>query len=429
MASLTIKNKNSYEGAEIFIPSSKSYIHRYLLSALFAEGTSVIKNVTFSNDISATLSCIKALGAEVEVSDDKTQIKVCGGLEKSDFASLDCGESASTMRFIIPIALLFCERIEVKGSETLLKRPLDPYFRIFEENGIEYEFESGKYLKVNGSFKQNIFKIDGSISSQFVTGLLFTLPLLDFDSEILIEGVLQSAPYVDITLEVLKNSGIEIINNNYKSFNIKGKQKYKPQNFFTQGDYSQAAFFLVAGAFRGDISVVNMEHKSLQGDKVIVEILRKMGAEISDKENGFAVKKSALSSVGKINAENFPDLVPILSLACSLAEGTTVIEGIERLRIKECDRAMATVSVLSSLGADIKEENGALVIKGKKKLLGGSVDSFNDHRMAMTAAVASLVCEDAVRIFNPMSINKSYPGFYDDLLLTGGVEYEWSMGR
>lgn len=429
MDTLTIKKTNAYSGADIFIPSSKSYIHRYLLSALLAEGTSVIKNVTFSNDIKATLSCIKALGADAVVSDDKTQITVCGGLKKLASARLDCGESASTMRFVIPVAMLFCESAEFVGAESLLNRPLDPYFEIFRQNGMEYEFERGKFLKVKGSFNQNRFVIDGGISSQFVTGLLFTLPLFEHDSEIVIEGRLQSVPYVDITLEVLRNSGIEIVNNDYKSFYVKGSQKFIPADFFTQGDYSQAAFFLTAGALRGDISVSNMERNSLQGDRVIVDILRKMGAEITDIDSGFFVKKSTLSSVGRINAEHFPDLVPILSLACALAEGTTVIEGIERLRIKECDRVAATVSVLSSLGADIKESDNTLIINGKKSLQGGTADSFNDHRMAMTAAVASLVCENPVTICNPMSINKSYPGFYDDLLLTGGVEYERNLGR
>ena len=429
MDTLTIKQTRAYNGASIFIPSSKSYIHRYLLSALLAEGTSVIRNVTFSNDIKATLSCIRALGADVTVSEDNTQITVNGGLKKIRHAVLNCGESASTMRFIIPVAMMFCESAEFVGAESLLKRPLDPYFKLFRKNGMEYEFEVGQFLRVKGAFNKNRFVIDGGISSQFVTGLLFTLPLFEHDSEIVIEGKLQSGPYVDITLEVLKNSGIEIANNDYQSFFVKGSQKFAPAGFFTQGDYSQAAFFLVAGALRGEMAINNMEHNSLQGDRVIVDILRKMGADIADTENGFFVKKSSLSSIGRINATDFPDIVPILSLACALAEGTTVIEGIERLRIKECDRVAATVSVLSGLGADIKESDNTLVINGKKSLGGGTVSSFNDHRMAMTAAVASLVCENAVTIADPMSINKSYPGFYDDLLLTGGVEYEWNMGR
>ena len=429
MDTLKIKKTILYNGAKISIPSSKSYIHRYLISALLSEGTSVIKNVTFSNDISATLSCIKALGAEVNVSCDNTVITVKGGIKKTKYAILNCGESASTMRFMIPVAMLFCEEAEFVGAESLLKRPLEPYFKIFEQNGMEYEFEKGKFLKVKGSFNKNIFKIDGGVSSQFVTGLLFTLPLLNGESEIVIEGKLQSVPYVDITLEVLKNSGIEIENINYERFIVKGNQKFVSSDFFTQGDYSQAAFWLVLGAFCGKIEICNMEHNSLQGDRIIVDILRKMGAKIYDIENGFSVEKSRLSSIGKIYAKDFPDIVPILSLACALAEGTTVIEGIERLRIKESDRVFATVCVLSNLGADIREENNTLIINGKNILNGGTVDSFNDHRMAMTAAVASLKCENPVEILNPMSINKSYPEFYDDLLKTGGVKYEWNMGR
>ena len=406
---------------KIFVPSSKSYIHRYLLSALFAEGESTIENVTFSNDISATLSCIEELGARVWVSDDKTQIKVCGAKGRKNGASLYCGESASTLRFIIPIATLFADTAEYKGATSLFKRPLDPYFKIFDKNNMEYDFSLGEYLKLKGKFTDNNYVIDGSVSSQFVTGLLFTLPNMDFDSKIIIEGYLQSKPYVDITLEVLKNSGIEIVNNNYESFEIKGNQKFKADKFFAQGDYSQVAFFLVAGCFAGGIECTNMEPCSLQGDRVIVDILRQMGADITATDRGFKVAKSNLKSIGTIDATDFPDIVPILSLACALAEGTTIINGIERLRIKECDRAFATVDVLSKLGADICQKDGALVINGKKELTGGRVSSFNDHRMAMTASVASLVSKDAVIIEDAMSINKSYPSFYEDFKSTGLV--------
>ncbi len=407
---------------KVSIPSSKSYIHRYLLSALFAHGESVVDNVSFSNDISATLSCIEKLGAKVWVSDDKTKIKVYGSKEKKDFVSLCCGESASTLRFIIPIATLFADRVECTGACSLFKRPLDPYFKIFDRNSIEYNFEAGKSLDFKGKFTDNTYFVDGSVSSQFVTGLLFALPNMNYDSKIVIQGELQSKPYVDISLEVLKNSGIKITNNNYQTFEIEGNQNFKPGNYFAQGDYSQVAFFLVAGCFAGGIECTNMEPFSLQGDRIIVDILKKMGADITPAGKGFKVEKSNLKSIGTIDASDFPDIVPILSLACALADGTTVIKGIERLRIKECDRAFATVDVLSKLGADISEKDGALVISGKKCLNGGRVSSFNDHRMAMTASVASLVCNEAVIIEEPMSINKSYPAFYEDLRSTGLVK-------
>jgi len=424
MDTLTIKRTGQSKDAMIFTPSSKSYIHRYLISALLAEGESVIENVSFSNDISATLSCIEELGAKVWISDDRSVIKVIGASGRKKFASLDCGESASTLRFMIPVATLFADNIEYRGANSLFKRPLAPYFNIFEESKMSYEFKKGEYLKLSGSFAKEEYVLDGSVSSQFVTGLLFTLPLKQFDSVLKIEGNLQSKPYVDITLEVLKNSGIDIVNNNYQSFYIRGNQKYISGKYFAQGDYSQVAFFLTAGCFVGNIECTNMEPQSLQGDKAIVDILVKMGADITPLEKGFKVAKSKLKSIGTIDATDIPDIVPILSLACALSEGTTIIKGIERLRIKECDRAYATVDVLTRLGADIKEIDSSLVINGKERLNGGKVSSFNDHRMAMTAAIASLVCENDVTIEEPMSIRKSYPGFYDDLLLTGAVKYE-----
>ncbi len=429
MDKLTITKTGCHKEADISIPSSKSYIHRYLLAALLSEGESTIENVTFSNDIKATLGCIENLGGKVNVSDGGKTIIIKGGLKKLNSVSLYCGESASTMRFIIPVAMLFSNRVTVTGEKTLMQRPLEPYFDIFRKNGVTFDYKSGEYLMVCGSLAEKEYVINGAVSSQFVTGLLFSLPLMNFDSTVKIGGTLQSKPYVDITLEVLKNSGIEIINNDYRSFFIKGNQKYTAGKFFTQGDYSQAAFFLTAGCFLGGISVSNMEPDSLQGDKVIVDILRKMGADIKSAEKGYIVEKSDLKSPGVIDATDFPDIVPILSLACALSEGKTVIKGIHRLRIKECDRVRATYDVLKRLGADISVENETIIISGKPYLSGGTVSSFNDHRMAMTAAVASLVCDNSVIILEPMSINKSYPGFYDDLLTTGGVKYEWSMGK
>ncbi len=418
-AHITVTGKG--KPTTIFTPSSKSYIHRYLLSALLAEGESVIDNVSFSNDISATLSCIEELGAKVWVSDDKSCIRVKGAPGRKDHASLYCGESASTLRFLIPIATLFADSVELKGAASLFKRPLDPYFKIFEQNGVDYDFCFGEYLKLKGGLAHNTYVVDGSVSSQFVTGLLFTLPAMNHDSTIVIEGTLQSRPYVDITLEVLKNSGIDVVNNNYQTFLVKGNSKFKAGNYFAQGDYSQVAFFLVAGCFAGGVECANMEPHSLQGDRVIVDILKAMGADITPMERGFRVAKAPLKSIGTIDATDFPDIVPILSLACALAEGTTVIKGIERLRIKECDRAYATVDLLSRLGADICEADGSLIIKGRNSLQGGRVSGYNDHRMAMTAAVASLVCREPVIIEEPMCINKSYPGFYDDFMSTGLV--------
>lgn len=422
MDTLTITRTNTGRDTRIFIPSSKSYIHRYLISALMADGESVIENVSFSKDIEATLSCIEELGARTEIS-GKT-IRVWGCKDKKESASLWCGESASTLRFMIPVAKHFAKKTEYRGANSLFMRPLDPYFDIFNKNSMPYDFKKGEYLTLEGDFTEKRYVIDGSVSSQFVTGLLYALPAKPFDSVIEIDGPLMSKPYVDITLEVLKNSGITIHNNDYKSFTVSGNQKFASGNYFAQGDYSQVAFFLVAGCFIGNIECVNMEPCSLQGDKAIVNILIKMGADIRPIEKGFAVGKSKLKSIGTIDASHIPDIVPILSLACALSEGTTVIKGIERLKIKECDRAFATVDVLTKLGANICERDDALIIEGKAKLNGGRVSSFGDHRMAMTASVASLVCEESVTIEDPMSITKSYPGFYDDLLSTGAVKYQ-----
>ncbi len=428
MQTLTIKRKSQNCKGEISIPSSKTYIHRFLLSALLAEGESVIENVTLSDDVKSTIECVKALGASVRISENSKTLFVTGAKSSPDFAKLYCNECGSTLRFIIPVALALCGKAEFSGSKKLLERPLEQYFKIFDENNIKYDFKKGEYLKAEGIFSKNEFHIDGGVSSQFVTGMLYAAALCENDSTIIIDTPLRSKPYVDVTLEVLSRSGIEVENRNYESFFVKGGQKFAPAHFTACGDWSQTAFFLVAGAIGGDITVKNINFTSGQGDAVIAEILKKMGADITLFEDRVEIKRSMLVSPDVIDAENFPDLVPVLALALSLAEGTTRVYGIERLRFKECDRIEATRHIISSLGGNIVLKDNAFEITGVKKLCGGKVKSFNDHRIAMTEAVACLACDGEVTIENPMCINKSYPDFYEDLLSTGGVEYEWNMG-
>ncbi len=428
MQTLTIRKKDACSGV-VSIPSSKSYIHRFLFSALLADGVSVVENVSLSDDVKATLSCIEALGAKVTLSDDRRTVTVCGGIKKTESALLNCNECGSTLRFVIPIAVVLCGSARFTGGGKLMERPLEQYFKIFDDNGIDYTFEKGRYLDVSGDFKKSVYHIDGSVSSQFVTGMLYALALSENGGEIVIDGILQSKPYVDITLEVLSRSGIEVENHGYERFTVRGGQSFKSGHFRACGDWSQAAFFLTAGAISGKVGVKNIDFSSHQGDAVIVDILKKMGAKITQTANGVFAEKSELKAIGGINAENFPDIVPVLSLACALAEGTSRIYGIERLRYKECDRVEAVMALISKLGGKISLTDNSLVIEGMRSLCGGVADSFNDHRIAMTASVASLACEGEVTIKDPWCINKSYPDFYEDLLSTGGVMYEWNVGQ
>ena len=407
-----ILRKGKTKKADIYVPSSKSYIHRYIISASLAKGKSKISNVSMSNDIDATLSCVEKLGAGYRLNGDT--IEISGGLEFGKDVTLNCGESASTMRFMVPVSIAKKNKVRLTGTSTLLKRPLNVYTEIFDKFGVSYDYKPGEYIDIDGQMPCGEIEVAGNISSQFITGLLYTLPTLSGDSVLKITSNPESQPYIDITLDVLDKSGIEIEKINNTQYNIKGNQKYTSRDFVAEGDYSQAAFFLVAGMFVGGIRLHNLGSKTRQGDSAIVDLLKAMGGKIYFDGDVLIAEKSHLKAIGEIDAKEFPDIVPVLSLACSLAEGKTVIKNIERLRIKECDRVEATVDMITRFGADITSTDSEIIINGKGKLHPAEIDTFNDHRIAMTAAVASLVCDGDVVIQNPKCVNKSYPRFFDD---------------
>lgn len=425
MKTLKIKNTGGQKDFILSIPGSKSYAHRYIIAAALAEGKSLVKNVTYSKDIEATLNCIEAMGARVERKEDSIVIE---GPVSFTGCTLNCNESASTMRFMTAVGIIKENAVTVTGSETLLNRPLTVYTDIFDEKGIEYELIKGQYLKINGGLKNGTYTVDGGVSSQFVTGLLFSLPCLEGDSEIVIKGDLASRPYVDITLEVLGDAGIEIENNNYKSFKIKGNQHYKCGEYTVQGDWSQAAFFIAYGLKMGKTTLLNLRESSLQGDRVIVDYCRKMGGKITMENNVLTVEKSDLSYNGEFDMENCPDIVPPFALICSMNKGGVTLTNTSRLKIKECDRGTAVEEMLNILGGQVKNYGDRIEITGVDCFKGNRVSSCNDHRMAMSASVASYMTDGEIEIENPMSVEKSYPQFYDDFYRTGGVLYEWNMG-
>ena len=407
-----ILHKGKTKKADIYIPSSKSYIHRYIISASLASGTSKISNVSMSNDISATLSCVGNLGASYTLDGDTIEIN--GGLKYGSDVVLNCGESASTLRFMVPVSIAKKNKVRLTGTNTLMNRPLNVYAKIFDKFGVPYDYRPGEYIDIDGQMPHGEIEVAGNISSQFITGLLYTLPTLAGDSVLNITSEPESQPYIDITLDVLGKSGIEIEKVNNRQYKIKGNQKYTARDFVAEGDYSQAAFFLVAGMFVGGIRLHNLGSKTRQGDSAIVDLLKAMGGNIYFDGDALCAEKSDLKAIGEIDAKEFPDIVPVLSLACALAEGKTVIKNIERLRIKECDRVEATVDMLTRFGADITSTESEIIINGKDRLKEAEIDTFNDHRIAMTASIASLVCDGDVVIQNPKCVNKSYPRFFED---------------
>lgn len=387
----------------VSIPSSKSCAHRSLICAALAEGTSVLSGISMSKDIEATIGAMKALGADFEICG--STVTVHGARNIPEYADIDCNESGSTLRFIIPIAAALGVDSIFRGGGRLPERPIDIYKRELCANGIVFKSEKMPY-EISGRLKGGKYSIEGNVSSQFVTGLMFALPLADEDSEIVLTSRLESRPYVNITIDTLKRFGIDITESD-TGFFIKGGQKYRPNSEHIEGDYSQAAFFCVANALGSDVRIDNLNPESVQGDKKILEIVK--DACLDGKINGF-----------RADCSDIPDLVPILSVLGAFGSTVSVIYNAERLKIKESNRLETTAAFLNELGGDVKVTDDGLIITPTNNMHGGTVDSFGDHRIAMAAAVAALRTSGDVILKGAESVEKSYPDFFKDYTDLGG---------
>ncbi|NLC66910.1 MAG: 3-phosphoshikimate 1-carboxyvinyltransferase [Clostridium sp.] len=396
--------------------SSKSYGHRIVIASSLARAKSKVHNIDLSEDILATIDAFKCLGVKFFYN-SKTRIldidsKEIGKIKK---ATINVKESGSSLRFLIPILMLFEKKFIVEGSSFLMERPMDTYFNIFKKinfNKALNEANKKMYL-VKGPLKGNEYIVSGQKSSQFISGMLFALPLSENDSSIIIKDELESKNYVDMTLKVLKDYGIKYDLKKNK-INIPRKQKYKKRDYTVEGDYSQASFFFAAAALAGDLTIKGLNMESLQGDKEIVNILREMGVVIL-KDKYFIIKKAENLKALHIDIKNIPDLAPILAVLLSFSSGEGSLYNIDRLKYKESNRIISVINLINSLGGKASKEGNKIIIKGFKRLKGGKVNSYNDHRIAMAASVASLRCENSVIIEGAEHVNKSYPDFYKDL--------------
>ncbi len=404
---------NAFPKGTVTVPPSKSVAHRALICSLLAEGKSTVRNLDFSQDIAATWECIQAIGAKCSKEGDLCTVE--GGL-KFVGNVLNCNESGSTLRFFIPIAAVLGENFLFTGKGRLLSRPLDPYVVALGEHGVQMDLtEEG--LKVSGKLSSGTFKLPGNISSQFITGLLFALPLVDGDSEIILDQEPESRNYIALTLQVMQSFGIEIKHENFQKFYIKGNSKYQACDYCVEADYSQAAFFLTASALGCDVECTGLNRDSLQGDKEFLDIIRNCGGEIIYTETGINVKADVLKPT-VVDARQIPDLVPITAVLLSFCKGESKIINAGRLRIKESDRLFAIATELNKLGAKVTELEDGLIIQGVDKLKGGQTDAHNDHRIAMALSVAAIKCTEEVSISGAESVNKSYPGFFEDFCKT-----------
>ncbi|MGF7186201.1 3-phosphoshikimate 1-carboxyvinyltransferase [Desulfitispora alkaliphila] len=414
------------------LPPSKSISHRAIISASLSEGTSVIDNLILSKDMEATISAMRLMGSNIEIikkgENDRIKLVIGGGYIKRGITHIDCIESGSTLRFLIPVSLLDKGQVTFHGRGKLVTRPLDSYYEIFHKTGIKYSLmDGGLPLTIDGQLESGTYELDGNISSQFVSGLMFSLPLLSGDSKIIIRGDLESKGYVDLTLDVLKGFGIRIANNGYKEFTIEGNQKYKPSNMEIEGDYSQAAFWLAAGVLGEGVESQGIREKTSQGDRAIVNIIEEMGGKLHVDGDSIKASPSSLNSI-KVDVSQCPDLVPIIAVLGTFCEGVLEIGNGSRVRIKESDRLKAISTELNKLGADITETEDGLIVKGVKSLRGGEVDSWNDHRIVMALAIAATRASGEVTIRDSEAITKSYPGFWEDFKMLGGIADEWQLG-
>lgn len=416
-------SKSNLEG-EVIIPPSKSLSHRAIISAALADGRSEIRNIILSDDINATINVLKNLGVQIEIKgEDGRNTLIIQGENKFSVRNnyLNCNESGSTLRFLIPFFTLVDQELIFDGENKLIERPLDSYYKIFKKQDINFNTkDSNLPLKIKGNLTPGDYHLDGDISSQFVTGLLFVLPLLDGDSRIIINKELESKGYIDLTLDILEKFGIKIINEDYEQFIIQGNQKFKPTTYTVEGDYSQAAFWIVANLLGNTIKIKGLTQNSLQGDRVILDFIKKVGADYTFKDQSLLITNKTDLKSSTFDVSDCPDLVPVLSVLLSSIPGQSTIEKAERLRFKESDRLKSTRSELNILGGEIEEINDGLVINGVTAFKGGLVSSWNDHRIAMALTIASLYSDDEIKLKEPMAINKSYPSFYEDFKSLGG---------
>lgn len=388
--------------------ASKSEVHRLLICAALSDKKTLIECSDTNADINATADCLKALGAEITYKNSFFEVTPIKAVPQK--AVLPCNESGSTLRFLIPLVCALGVETEFVLEGRLSQRPLSPLKELLEENGAVFKLEDNS-LFVKADIKGHFYSIAGNVSSQFISGLLFMLSLMG--GEIEITGKTESAPYIDMTVNALKSFSCDIERTKSGYSVTKTLPLKSPEKITAKGDWSNAAFFITAGVVgKNPITVTGLELKSVQGDRHIVECLQKFGAKIVCENESVTAYPSKLHATN-IDASQIPDLVPVLAVAASAADGTTVIYGAERLRIKESDRLESVYQMLSCLGGNVKVKPDGLEITGTK-LTGGNFSSYNDHRIAMSGAVASTLCDKNVTIYDAQAVAKSYPAFWTD---------------
>ena len=412
--------------------ASKSEAHRVFICAACADTVTDIDCNASSKDIDATIACLEALGAHFtrtvrgyRVSPIKQPKHTFFQLKKIE---LPCGESGSTLRFLLPVAGALGRKVEFHAEGMLVQRPLAPLYGQLTEHGVRLSPEGAYPLALSGRLSGGRFVLPGNISSQFVSGLLMAAPLMEQDLEVLVATPVESAPYVDLTIKTLADFGVGVettylveAGKEYARFYVSGNFSYKtPGQLEIEGDWSNAAFWLTAGALGNGIEVTNLAMQSAQGDRAILAALSLIGARVSRHGNNAAASFDHLRSI-QLNVSDTPDLVPPLAVAAAFARGSTVFTHAERLCLKESDRLATIANALNALGGQASVQDGALHVEGMEGLDGGEVSGSSDHRIVMMAAIAAAYADGPTTITNAEAVAKSYPTFFEDFRSLGGI--------
>lgn len=395
MSSVRI-NKSELNGS-VLIPPSKSAAHRALICSFLAGGGTV-SPIIDSRDMKATVGVINAL--------------------KNNEKVLNCIESGSTLRFMIPVAASLGKHVTFTGEGSLLPRTIGEYMTLLPQHNVTVESTGTLPMTISGRLTNGSYEVNGDVSSQYITGLLLALANIEGDSAVILKTPLQSKPYVDMTVKVMSDFGVEVMETEF-GYLIHGGQKFRQIDYIVEGDWSQSAFFLVAGAIGSDVTVTGLDMNSTQGDKAIVDVLKSFGADVDCTENRVHCRKSCLTGA-EIDATDIPDLVPIIAVLGAFSSGKTVIKGAERLRYKESDRIESVITNLKLIGADVTETKDGMIINGGVKLHANHLRGFNDHRIVMAFSIAGLYLDGETVIDDAQSINKSYPSFFEDYNSIGG---------
>lgn len=401
-------------------PPSKSAAHRLLIAAALA-GEGRVRGLSLSADMEATLRAVRGLGVSVRLDGDAACFAPAPPSSSPSPLPVDCGESGSTLRFLIPLYAARGIPAVFTGHGRLPERPLGVYADCLPPHGVTLSAASGLPLTVTGRLTGGDFALPGDVSSQFITGLLFALPLCREDSRIRLTTPLESAGYVDMTLQVLRQAGIRVEPLEDGWF-IPGSQTYRPLDTAVESDWSQAAFLLAAGALGGEVTLTGLNPASAQGDQEALSLFRRFGAAVEEAPGRIVCRKAPLHGID-IDAAQIPDLVPVLAVTAALADGVTHITGAARLRLKESDRLAAVADGIRRLGGRVEESPDSLTITGVSRLAGGRAEGYNDHRIVMALSMAALGCEAPVTVTDAQSVAKSWPAFFEDYRAIGGTAH------